>query len=80
VPQELRADLEACADLLYDYFIVSSVILSDDASGDEPEVTVAEHPGAKCPRCWKRTDDPVTVEDAEGVCRRCAAVLEELSP
>ncbi len=77
VPSALRPDLDACAELLFDYFIVSSVELGD-AAGDESEVTVSEHGGVKCPRCWKRTDDPVTVGEDEGVCQRCAAVLEEL--
>ncbi len=74
VPPDLRADLDACADLLHDYFIVSSVAL-EDAPGDEVEVVVTEHGGAKCQRCWKRTHDPKTVGDSQTVCGRCAAVL-----
>jgi isoleucyl-tRNA synthetase len=81
VPGSLRSDLDASAELLHDYFIVSSVSVVE-AVGDEIEVTVAEHPGSLCPRCWKRVDDLVTVslddENSVGICARCAAVLEEL--
>lgn len=81
VPDSLRSDLSASAGMLHDYFIVSSVSVVD-AGGEEVDVTVAEHSGSKCPRCWKRIDDPVTVAVTEGesqsVCARCAAVLEEL--
>jgi isoleucyl-tRNA synthetase len=81
LPAALRPELEAVAELLNDYFIVSSVSLTA-ADGDDVDVTVAEHSGGKCPRCWKCVDDSVTVtvneEVNEGVCVRCAAVLEEL--
>jgi isoleucyl-tRNA synthetase len=79
VPGGLRPALDASAELLHDYFIVSSVSLAD-AAGEDVDVTVAEHPGSKCPRCWKRIDDPVTLGEVEGLCSRCAAVLEELDP
>jgi isoleucyl-tRNA synthetase len=77
VPAALRADLDANAELLHDYFIVSSVSLEDTTS-EEVAVTVTEHAGTKCPRCWKRVDAPVSRGDTEGLCPRCAAVLEEL--
>ncbi|MFH2010002.1 MAG: isoleucine--tRNA ligase [bacterium] len=77
VPAALLADLQASAGQLHDYFIVSSVELVP-AAGDDFEVTVTEHAGAKCPRGWKRTDAPERVGEFEGVCPRCAAVLKEL--
>ena len=65
------------ADQLHDYLIVSSVTL-EQAEGDNVLVTVKEHQGTKCPRCWKRTDAPVRVAEWEGLCPRCAVALREM--
>jgi len=89
VPGPLRSDLDSSAELLHDYFIVSSVTVVD-VDGDEVDVTVAEHPGPMCPRCWKHVDGLVvlpetrteeveeTAAEPQSVCARCAAVLKEL--
>ena len=37
-------------------------------------VLVQEAAGVKCPRCWKHTDSA----HADGLCARCAAVVETL--
>ncbi len=63
---------------LADLFIVSSVSLHDeDASGELCEVSVSEAAGIKCPRCWKKTEHPRTVDPWGEVCERCASVLEQ---
>ncbi len=77
VPAAHRAALDAHAERLFDTFIVSSVSL-EPVDGDEFAVTVSEHDGTKCPRCWKRSDAPETVGEHEGLCPRCAAVLREM--
>jgi len=48
-----RALLAARLPLLADLLIVSDVVLGDDAAGDPFEVTVEQHPGTRCDRCWK---------------------------
>ncbi len=38
-------------------------------------IHVSEAPGTKCPRCWMQT----TQANAEGLCPRCAAVIETIT-
>jgi isoleucyl-tRNA synthetase len=54
---------------LADLFIVSSVTIADGNA----TVTVMEHPGPRCERCWKHFD--VLATDPNDVCERCAAAL-----
>jgi isoleucyl-tRNA synthetase len=77
VPATHRGVLHGCAAEIHDYLIVSSVLL-ESVEGDAFQVTVKEHQGAKCPRCWKRTDVPARVAEWEGLCPRCAEALREM--
>ena len=52
------------------FFIVSEVILKEATSRN---VEVALHPGEKCERCWHHV-----AHVTDGVCERCANVLEDL--
>ena len=63
------ATLRAHAGELADLFIVSAVVIGDGAG----TVTVAEHPGPRCERCWKHFDK--LAADPNDVCERCAAAL-----
>jgi hypothetical protein len=58
---------------LADLFIVSGV---EVASGDGT-VTVAEHPGPRCERCWKHFAKLAT--EPSDVCERCAEALKAKS-
>jgi isoleucyl-tRNA synthetase len=78
VPAAHREALEASREQLPDYCIVSSLELQP-AAGDAFEVTITEHDGTKCPRCWKRSHTPEAVDEHEGLCPRCAAVVRELT-
>jgi isoleucyl-tRNA synthetase len=64
-----RAVLARYADELADVFIVSTVTVSD---GDG-SVTVADHAGPRCERCWKHYDH--LAAEPNDVCERCAAAL-----
>jgi isoleucyl-tRNA synthetase len=55
---------------LADLFVVSRVVLGDDAA--EPTVTVGQAPGTRCERCWKYTDA------APPLCARCQPVVARL--
>ena len=66
-----------------DLFLVSTVEVSDSAElyaqgAETPiegvHVLVREAEGVKCPRCWKHTHST----HADGLCPRCAAVVETL--
>ena len=67
-----RAVLEQYAAELADLFIVSSVAIASLADGDSA-VTVADHPGPRCERCWKHFDH--LAASPNDVCERCAAAL-----
>jgi isoleucyl-tRNA synthetase len=75
------ADAAVLTDMLgelAEWFIVSGVDLKNAAAeSTEPEVSVAEHGGKRCERCWKwylqLADDP------DDVCQRCAAALREVT-
>jgi isoleucyl-tRNA synthetase len=65
-----RAVLAKHAGELADLFIVSDVVVTD---GAQRAVTVAEHPGPRCERCWRHFDqlDPAWVD----ACERCGQAL-----
>lgn len=56
---------------LEELFIVSDLEILYD--GDEVKVEIKPAKGEKCPRCWNYRD-----LNANGVCERCAKVLEDL--
>jgi isoleucyl-tRNA synthetase len=64
-----RKVLEQYASELADLFIVSAVAIE---AGDD-RVTVAEHSGPRCERCWKHYDR--LAADPPDVCERCAEAL-----
>ena len=79
----LQSIQEEFQDIWADLFIVSDVEVSEDAelyakAAETPiagvRVLVSEANGVKCPRCWKHTH----TDHADGLCARCAAVVEEL--
>ena len=79
----LQSIREQFQDIWADLFIVSNVEVSEDAAlfaqaAETPiagvRVLVSEANGVKCPRCWKHTH----TEHEDGLCARCAAVVEEL--
>ena len=72
---------------LSELFIVSKCLIAEDEdTADEQHVTgtgsknpgleisVSEAPGVKCPRCWMHS----VHANAEGLCPRCAKVVEAL--
>ena len=72
--------LEACVTLsvpdkavasmnLEELLIVSKCIIDDDCG---KEIKVAQAPGAKCPRCWKQSED---LDSETGLCPRCKKVI-----
>ena len=80
-----KAALEAVKGLnLAELFIVSRCAVADAAPADGTvgrgtalpglTVAVAEAEGVKCPRCWMQTDST----HPDGLCARCAAVVEAL--
>ena len=62
-------DKELSSMNLEELFIVSKCIIDE---GDSDEIKVFPAPGAKCPRCWKQSEeaDPET-----GLCPRCKKVI-----
>ncbi len=76
-----RKVLEERSAALADLFIVSRVSITEnnreESDLEEPEVTVEHAPGIKCPRCWKRTEEPVDAGQWGEVCPRCGRVLEK---
>ena len=71
VPAEDAFLAEMDKDLLADLLIVSKV---DVTVGTELSASVANAPGAKCPRCWKHSENAGT----DDLCPRCAAVVAKL--
>ncbi|HEU0032296.1 MAG TPA: isoleucine--tRNA ligase [Kofleriaceae bacterium] len=69
-----KAVLERYRDELADLFIVSDVGFGHLANN---EVTVAEHLGPRCERCWKHFD--ALAKDPADVCERCARALKARS-
>ena len=62
---------EMDAELLSDLLIVSKVTVT---VGSELAANVDNAPGAKCPRCWKHSENAGT----DDLCPRCAAVVAKL--
>ena len=62
---------EMDAELLADLLIVSKVTVT---VGSELAASVENAPGAKCPRCWKHSENAGT----DDLCPRCAAVVAKL--
>ncbi|MBR6376990.1 MAG: class I tRNA ligase family protein, partial [Oscillospiraceae bacterium] len=83
---DAAAALDAISGLdLAELFIVSAVSTGEAAAADNAivaqgtnypglTVTVSEAAGKKCPRCWMHS----TKANAEGLCPRCAKVVETL--
>jgi isoleucyl-tRNA synthetase len=69
------AALRAAQGELAEWFIVSAVELAGDAG---PEVSVAEHGGRRCERCWKWY--AALAAEPDDVCQRCAGALQEVKP
>ena len=77
--------LSRYAQLLADVFIVSGVVLVDDApknateSEDIPNlfISVEKAPGEKCPRCWHYTEDIGQDAAHPDICGRCVGNLTE---
>ena len=74
---------EMFADDWANLFIVSKVVVSDDAdlyakAAETPiagvRVLVSEAPGTKCPRCWCHSEEA----NEDGLCPRCAAVVAKM--
>ena len=65
---------------LPELFIVSSVVLAQDAGLDPTEIQIsARHaPGVRCPRSWRWVPELVEVERWGKVSPRCAEVLAKL--
>ena len=65
---------------LPELFIVSSVLLAEDADLDPSEIRIsARHaPGVRCPRSWRWVPELVEVERWGKVSPRCAEVLAKL--
>ena len=59
------------AELLAALLIVSKVTVT---VGGELAASVENAPGAKCPRCWKHSENAGT----DDLCPRCAAVVAKL--
>jgi isoleucyl-tRNA synthetase len=73
-PHDHKALWDALAEL-DEWLIVSGVRVEDGAEG-QPEVSVAEHGGARCERCWKWYE--YLAADPNDVCERCAAALNQI--
>ncbi len=62
-------------------FIVSSVVLASDDSGNgnaPVRVEVSKAPGEKCERCWNYSTHVGENKTYPTVCERCSAVLHEI--
>lgn len=74
--EETFASLLRRAEGLEEFFIVSSVTLTEDPSHDGPPTAEARHAtGERCPRSWRWVPELETVEPWGAVSPRCAAVL-----
>src|SRR5690625_812179 len=69
---------------LHQMFIVSGVSLVDEAEGvkdyDYVKLSVTEHPGEKCERCWVSSETVGEHEEHPSLCLRCAKIVEEHYP
>jgi len=82
-PGKRKEILTSHAADLSDLFIVSSVVLADDAPKDAVEseeipnlfIAVEKAPGGKCPRCWHYTEDIGKDATYPDICGRCVGNL-----
>ncbi len=67
---------------LHQYLIVSEVRLEDTnniaKAYDTVSVSVEEHPGEKCQRCWVSSETVGQDANYPDLCDRCAPIVEEL--
>ena len=74
--EETFAALRRRVEGLEEYFIVSSVNLTDDPAHEGPPTAEARHAsGERCPRSWRWVPELETVEPWGAVSPRCAGVL-----
>ena len=76
VPAEDAFMKEMDAVELADLMIVSGVVIT---VGDELKVDVVAAKGEKCERCWKVLTSVGTVAEHPTVCKRCAAVVQNMN-
>jgi len=62
-------------ELLAMIFIVSDVVIEDDPSATEIEITVARAEGEKCERCWVYSTTVGRNEKHPTLCSRCAEIM-----
>ncbi len=83
----LAQAVRAAGAVLAETFVVSQVLVSDAAPGEEAvtevaglaAVRVARAPGAKCERCWKYLTSVGLDAQHPGLCDRCRRVVADLS-
>ena len=63
---------------LPEIFIVSSVLVSEEAHLEDAQVRARHAPGVRCPRSWRWVPELVRVEPWGEVSPRCAEVLAKL--
>ena len=64
---------------LPEIFIVSSVIVSEEAHLEGAQVRARHAPGVRCPRSWRWVPELVNVDPWGEVSPRCAEVLAKLA-
>mgnify|MGYP002832792833 CR=1 FL=1 len=64
---------------LSEIFIVSSVIVSEEAHLGDAQVRARHAPGVRCPRSWRWVPKLVNVDPWGEVSPRCAEVLAKLA-
>ncbi len=57
-------------------FLVSKVVIGDASAGDQPEIDVAQAPGARCERCWKWYE--AMAPGSDDLCVRCQGAVNAL--
>jgi isoleucyl-tRNA synthetase len=67
-------------DHLTELAVVSQIEIAPDDAAGETEIVVDEAPLPECPRCWRRTGEASGSRHDPNLCRRCAAVVEQLAP
>ena len=75
----LRTVFKRRAKDLPEIFIVSSVIVSEEAHLEDTQVRARHAPGVRCPRSWRWVPKLVNVDSWGGVSPRCAEVLAKLA-
>ncbi|RKQ37412.1 isoleucine--tRNA ligase [Oceanobacillus halophilus] len=66
---------------LHQLLIVSEAVVADTTEGAKEyryvDVTVENHPGEKCERCWVSSDTVGEDHDHPELCTRCAGIVKE---